>query len=142
MSKKVILKSILTSLQELSRAFDEIRHSIRTLDFKKLPQLLKKESRIIEKLEKYAESVKNEQRGNDKNNMRKVSNILPFPQIPNEKESDELLAIRHLYGELIRKVFIIGNLVEQHLNLYRMVYGRLSSSKNASPGVFFLDKKM
>ncbi len=142
MNKKSMYKDIIISLKELLRALDDVKHSIKVLDFKKLPQLLKKEAKIIEKLEKYAQTMKNEQTDNDINNMKKLANILIFPNLNNLKESEELLTIRHLYGELIRKIFIIGNLVEQHINLYRMIYGNITYVKNIRPGSVFVDRRM
>ncbi len=142
MEKKAMFKDIINSMKELSRALDDIKQSIRVLDFKKLPKLLRKESKIIEKLEKYANTIKNELTDDHIKNLAKIPNILPFPTIVFGKKTNELLTIRQLYGELLRKVFIIGSLVEQHMNLYRMIYSNILSTKNVRPGTIFLDKKV
>ncbi|MFN7182500.1 MAG: hypothetical protein ACK4NF_07470, partial [Planctomycetota bacterium] len=91
MEKKTMFKDIVNSLKELLKALDDIKKSIIVLDFKKLPQLLKKESHIIEKLEKYAQTMKNGHTDNDIYNMTKLSNILPFPTMVQFRESEELL---------------------------------------------------
>ncbi len=143
MNKKGILKEIISSLKELSGAMEDVKNSIKQLDYKKLPTLLKKEAEVIRRLEKYAQTIQNNATENDKNNMEQVSNALPFPlNIKDNEDTKDIITIRHLYGELMRKVFIIGNLVEQHINLYKIVYGKVASSKMERPKVLYIDKKM
>lgn len=143
MNNHRILKEIIKALKELSKEMDEIKKSIKELDHRKLPQLLKKEAKVIEKLEKYAQTIKNTQTTNDINNMQRFSNnILQFPAIKEEENTYDIILIRHLYSELMRKVFIIGNLVEQHLTLYKIIYGNLLTPGAERPKPVWIDKKM
>lgn len=143
MNKKGIFKEIISSLKELSIAMEDIKNSIKQLDYKKLPTLLKKEAEVIKKLEKYAKTIQNDATENDKNNMEQVAKVLPFPSnIKDNDDTKDIITIRQLYGELMRKVFIIGNLVDQHINLYRVIYGKLAATGTGRPKVVYIDKKM
>jgi hypothetical protein len=143
MNKKDMLKSILKSVKELSISLEEIKKSIIALDFKKLPKLLEKEAQIIEKIEKYSETIKNLPYKHDINNMNRVGKVLPFPPVVKDIENtEEFYTLRQMYCELIRKVYIIGNLIEQHLVLYRMVYGNIISGVGSRAEPIYINKSL
>lgn len=143
MNQRSIFKEIISALKELSKEMNDIKNAIKQLDYKKLPILLKKEAKVIEKLEKYAQTIQKNTTENDKNNVERISNILSFPlNVKDNCDTTDIITIRHLYSELIRKVFIIGNLVDQHINLYKIVYSNLAPVETERPKSVYIDKKM